>query len=182
MSSEKVAVNAVIDFDDDNEAVAGKVTCSSGVIFETKAVSLGLLQDINKIYNKRKPKVPVYVNRQKGRQEENPDDPDYIADKQAWQNELLFAQMDALLLKGTRVVFLPEAILPHTDDEWLEEYDILGVDIDRRERGRYLAWVKYIAAPAPNDIKLLTENIGKKTGVSEEEVAQAVDRFRSESA
>lgn len=158
-----------------------EVECSSGVVFRIQPVALGLLQDIQKYYNERIPKPPVVFLEHKGRAEENIDDPDYQEEKQRNAQELLFAQMDALLLKGTTPTQIPDGMPTYKDDSWVDEHEVIaGITIDKRDRGRYLAWVKYVAAPLPTDVQRITEAVAAATGVSEQEVSEAMARFRGE--
>ena len=57
----------------------------------------------------------------------------------------------------------------------MEALDLPMID---NSRVRYLAWVKGMAAPLDADVTLLMEEIGRLTGVTEADVADAVDRFR----
>ena len=174
----RIAVEAIEEREQKAHKDESIVTTSVGVVFKTKPVALGLLQDIQKKYNKLKPKPPVYFIESKGRAEPNPDDIGFQEAKSEWEVAFIMAQMDALLLLGTELLNVPKGVPIQTEDSWMDICEILDIEIPKSPKGRYLLWVKYVAAPATTDIQALSLAIGKKTGVSDAEVETAMDRFQ----
>lgn len=127
------------------------------------------------------PKVPVVFMDDKGREEENPQDPDYILAKQQVANERGFLYISAMLTLGTEIDILPPGMEPPESDEWLEIVESLGIDVPaNNKRLRYCAWLKYIAVP-DSDFNKLMDAVLKYSGlVTEEAVADAQDAFRGE--
>jgi hypothetical protein len=165
------------------------VTMSTGIKFKVKPVSRQALAGISERYSRKKPPVPVTFIESKGREEENPDHPEYLDALYLWNMSLSMAVNNYLLLRGADVV--PDSIpdnAPHFDsDEWKEEVEIIGGD-PNNGRACYLEWIKVIAAPKNNyvedgvehrgDIAKLLYAIGRMSGTAQEDVDEAINNFR----
>jgi len=151
------------------------VTLSTGVQLRVKPMPKHFVFQVTERY--KKPKVPVYMT-DKGREEENPSDPDYIEAMQMHLAEISNASTDVAILRGTEVVHIPDDVMGPDSEDFKMELEVLKFGMVDNARARYLAWVKAIAAPADADIENLFEEIGRLTGVTEADVAEAADRFQ----
>ncbi len=154
----------------------GTVRMSSGVVFAVRPIPAHFIYEVTKRFER--PKVPVYFNKDKGRDEENPNDPNYLEELERHRADVSNASTDVALLRGTDMVEKPDKLPGPDDQEWIAEMQVLGHPMVDNPRARYLAWVKAIAAPTGDDILKLIGELGRLTGVSEEDTDEAVERFR----
>ena len=167
----------VIEASDNGHNEPGIVVLSTGVKLKIKTVPQLLLADIVKSFER--PKPPVVFIEGKGRTEENPDDPDYQERLANYNNNVGMGINDAFILKGTSLLHCPKEVEPPESDGWIEESILLGIRINSDStKARYLSWIKHIAAPNDSDIKLIVTEVGRQSGVSEQDVSEAVQRFR----
>jgi hypothetical protein len=125
------------------------------------------------------PKVPRYHNPDTDRDEDNPNDPAYIDAFNEYQAGLSMAIIDAMVLMGTEVVTVPRGTERPEDELWTRKLKMLGVSITDDPLSRYLAWVKYYAAEDQSDIQMIMNAVGRMSGVSEEDVNDAISQFRN---
>lgn len=158
----------------------GVVLLSTGVRLRAKEVPKMLLTDIVAELEKERPELPqVYIEVRK-RWEPNPNDPDYVERVKAFQAKLAAAINNAFILRGTEIASVPEGFPGPNDQEFILELEAMGRP-SGTPRIRYLAWVKYEAAPRDADITNLLLEIGRASSVSESDVRAAVDRFQRSS-
>ena len=158
-----------------NEVEEGLIVLSTGVVLRARTMPQGLLGDL--LARFPDPTPPVMFIAEKGREEENPHDPTYLARVKEKQVRLAKAMSDAAILTGTEVVEVPEGVRGPDDADWLEEVRALGYEVGGA-RARYLAWVKFCAAVTTDDFNLIWEAVGRQSGVTERDVATAARRFR----
>jgi hypothetical protein len=125
-----------------------------------------------------RPKPPM-VDLGKGRDEENPGDPDYADALERFLADTANAATDVALLRGTEIEHIPEDVPGPDSKAFREEMELLGLPMLDSSRARYLYWVKSVAAPTSEDINGLLGELGRLTGVAESDVEDAVARFRS---
>ncbi len=154
----------------------GTVRMSSGVVFAVRPFPKQHIYEVSKRF--KEPRVPLVFNEQKGRDEENPNDPEYAEAVERYLIEMSNATTDAALLRGTKVLEKPGDVMGPDDPEWIEEMEYLGYPMVENSRARYLAWLKAVAAPTDVDIDKLLGELGRLTGVAEDDVTEAVERFR----
>lgn len=152
------------------------VTLSTGVVLKVKPFPRLFIFAVTARI--KKPKVPVVFIESKGREEENPDDPDYQEELKDWIVDVANAGNDVAFVRGSEIESIPEGIPGPNDEEWINEMEVFGLPMIENPVARYLAWIKAIAAPLDSDITLLLGEIGRLTGVSEEDVEDAVEQFR----
>ena len=153
-----------------------QILLSSGVILNLTSVPKTFIYEATRAF--KRPKVPVYLNEAKGREEENPGDPDYLEALEMYAADAANAATDVALLRGTSIQEIPDDVIGPDSEEWIQEMEVLGLPMRDNPRARYMTWIKAIAAPLDNDINDLLEEVGRLTGVSESDVADAVERFR----
>lgn len=167
-----------------------EVEVSTGVIFGVKEVPQYIMTDIRREF--KEPDVPTWYNKDTGRKEPNPDDPEYKRRYNDYIIGMSMAVIDVMILMGTYVVSIPKNIPAPDSDAWKSE---LAAILRARGWGReeiaelsseerYVFWVKYRGAPSgevageDTDINKLTLAIGRLSGVAEEDVRDATENFR----
>ena len=160
--------------------VISEVELSTGVILAVKPVPLFLLRKA--ISQLTPPRIPRVFLEDKGREEENPDDPEYKDALVQFEQKSFDVAANVLLLLGTELKHCPEPIQPLESEEWSRPLEALEIvspsELDSPPR-RYLAWLSYYVLSDPEDIARVVELVAKRSGVLESEVDTAVDSFRS---
>ena len=166
------------------------VVMSNGVIFSVKKVPQIAYADLRD--SLPEPSPPIFYNKEYDREEPNPNDPRYLSEHANWEVKMSTGVVNLTLLFGSDVVAIPEEIPDPESDEFKEELEFIlsTMGWDKREirtmskKQRYLFWVKYKGAPKEGrgedggDLGKLIQAIGNVSGVTEEDVQTAVDKFR----
>ncbi len=156
-----------------------EITVSTGVKFNVKKAPAMAFRAVVKAWDARAPKVPTLFIEDKGRREENPNDPDYLKAVEKFQEDKGIALFDAAILLCTEVRFVPENIETYEGGEWLENLKLIGISPGNEKRDKYLAWVKYYAATNEDDMMLLNKSIARSNWVSEGDIPAAIAGFKS---
>lgn len=156
------------------------VTLSTGVVLEGLRVSPWLLAEQQS--KLKEPKVPKVFIEAKGREEENPNDPTYLAEVEEYYAKQREAGINAALWMGTRLATVPDGMSRPEANEWVEQVEALGIEVPKVKPGRYVAWLKYIAAVSREDMAQITRLGYLAMGTTEEAVAVAMESFRSDEA
>jgi len=161
--------------------VESEITVSTGVVFKVKKAPSLAFQTIVSNLKQNEPKVPIWENPDKGRKEENPNDPDYIKAITEYNNKTNLALLDAAIVLCTEIKSIPEGFEKPEDQTWFEDLVIIGITIEQlgAKKKRYLAWVKYHAAPMDEDIVLINKEIARLNGVSEGDVTAVMAAYKS---
>lgn len=174
-ASEFQAINEL-----ENESVdklADEFTSKNGIIFKIKKVPNMLIADANRkiVF----PRVPTVFIEDKGREEENPNDPDYMRDLREAQTRQGMMGVNTYISFGTEVKHIPEGMVDYLSQEWSEDIEeITGLEIPKKGKGRYCAWVKYYALD-DEDMTDLNIQIARFSGsIPERDVTDAEDSFR----
>lgn len=162
-----------------NGASSNIFTASTGVQFKTKAVNRQSLGGITDRYLKQKPKPPVVFIESKGREEPNYDNPDYIENMQSWQISMTMALSNFIFLRGVELIesSIPDGMVHFDSDDWRDEMELIS-DKSDNSRACYLEWIKAVACNEEDTNKLMSI-IGRKSGISQEDVDGAAAQFRS---
>lgn len=148
------------------------ITLSTGVVLRGKQVPTLILVKLMAAFPR--PKVPTWINPNMGREMENPDDPDYLERIRAWKVESSNVTLNALVLLGTELVKVPKKMNGPDDNDWIDEYKLLGLPMYPENKSwRYLTWITFRAAPALDDLNLLKEVVGRLSGIPENKVEAA---------
>lgn len=153
-------------------------TSSTGVKVRLKRVSALIISDAaQKLKAPRPPKV--FID-DKGREEENPNDPEYIEEMDRYAYNKGYLAVTVYLTLGVEVLHRPDEIPAPESTEWSDEIStITGMEIPATGRARYLAWLKYIAF-TETDVATVTTRIMRLNGVIEEaDVVEALESFRN---
>jgi hypothetical protein len=148
------------------------IRLSTGVVLRGKQANPLTLVKVMAAFPR--PRPPTWRDPKMGREMENPDDPEYIERVKAWQMESSNAVLNALILLGTELDSKPKKVPGPDSDEWLEEYELLGVPMNPANKSwRYLTWVTFKAAGTKEDLNKIQEVVGRLSGVPEKAVAAA---------
>ena len=155
------------------------VRFSTGVELKIKEeMNPSVLIDILADLEKERPEAPVVYIEDLDREEINLDDPEYTKRLNRWETASSGRIADALVLIGTETHFIPEKLEKPEGNEWIGMLEVLGFKLNRRSKAaRYLAWVKHVAIQTVGDWELLTEQVGRRAGVSQADVKLAQDSF-----
>ena len=177
MSKKKSEVSpAVLEAKKQKEAGDDDVTVlDSGVRVRVKQVPPGLLQDI--LSHLDEPVPPMWYDEDKGREEPNPNHPEYIKAVKEYQEAQSSATIDAIALFGLELVDgLPE------DRSWVNklkimsrrnDFDLSQYDLEDEVDLTFL-YTRFIALAGSDYIKL-----GQTlSGITEEDVEAAQDMFQ----
>lgn len=170
-------VAAVMALEEEDDRPLDEVSFSSGLRLRLKPVSKHFIYGVTKEIPP--PAVPLVHLEGKTRPIENPDDPDYQEALEKWISDSANAATDIAMLRGTEILELPEGMIGPESTEWLEEMEVLGLPMRDNSRARYLYWLKAIALPDELELLKLMEALGRLIGVAEDDVTDAVERFRS---
>lgn len=159
------------------------VTLSTGIRARLKAVSTHLIDDATRRI--KYPKVPLVLDEDKGREIENPFDPDYLAEREEADRKKGMAAMDIMTMFG---VELADGVPP--TDEWLPklvfmakqgiiDFDVKDYDLTNPMEVEYLFKRNFAVSAA--DISRIGELSGVG-GVNAEETRRAEESFRGDGA
>lgn len=167
------------------------VEMSNGVIFTVKKVPQIAFADLRD--SLPEPSPPIFYNKDYDREEPNLNDPRYISEHANWEVKMSTGVVNLTLMFGSEISHIPDNVPTPESEEFKEELELtLSVmGWDKRDirsmskKQRYLFWVKYKGAPREGsgekdtgDLGKLIGAIGSMSGVPEEDVATAVEKFR----
>lgn len=149
---------------------------TTGVIGRIVPVGASLIDDV--VASIADPKVPMFFNEDKQREEENPTDPAYLEALTTTQRKRAIAAMETLLLFGLELQELPP------DEQWLPKLRFMakrghisldGYDLEDPLE-KELLYKKYVAVGTADLIK-----IGQHAGLNSRDVEEAARSFKSQS-
>jgi hypothetical protein len=154
----------------------GARVLSTGVRAYLKSVPQSVIQDALALLPE--PKVPMWHNPEKDRDEPNPVDPDYLADMEAYRSEQFRVTFDVFAMFGVELVdSLPES------GDWLKQLrlmerlgrlDLSKFDLEDSVDQEFL-YKRYIALGNADYVL-----VGALSGISPQEVRRAADSFRGD--
>lgn len=158
-----------------------QIRLSNGVVLRLKPIPPFVLE--RALAAIPEPKPPLWTNPEKGREEENPLDPDYLEARDRHAAARIMAISNVAMAVGTEIDSLPEGFPPPESAEWAEDLSAVGIEVpERPAKARYVAWLRYKALERPEDISTITGLPLLLGGISEEEVGQAMAGFRRDEA
>ncbi len=166
---------------EESEVVGREIELVNGIRIKLKHVPAALIRRVST--RLEKPKVPKSDWQNKGRVEENPGDPDYLDAMEQYNYEVGEAATNVILSLGIEVVHVPEGVDKIEDEGWVEILDYFKVDADLDSKiGRKLAWLQYYAITSEAEWLKVLGKVSSLIGMTEGEVADAVETFRSRKA
>ena len=116
----------------------------------------------------------------KGRVEDNPGDPEYVAAMEEYGQLAFDAGANVMLALGTEVLHVPDGLEPPESDGWVEQLTAAGFEVDLSTApARRLSWLSFYAITSETDVVKIVLGVTQLTGTAESEVAAAVESFRS---
>ncbi len=156
------------------------VTLSNGIVLRAKRVPNLIFMEVTGKFVA--PKVPHVMNADIGREEDNPNDPGYIAEYNKFQADLSLAIIDTMVVMGTELVSVPQGVMRPEQAGWDRRLKAIHIDVPSQSEddlSRYMMWVKYYACGDEEDLGEVVKQVGRLSGVSQEDVDDALDQFRS---
>jgi len=155
-----------------------QVTLTNGIIIQTKPISQDAIRRI--IDRVDKPTIPVVFIDSRDREEENPNDPDYLDALEKYHSDILNKVYDAMFILGTSCAYVPEDYYKPESEEWVQFLGVAGIEINNENKfTRYRDWLKLYACSSQFDYFQLTSVLYRRVGVMEKEVIDAIGFFRS---
>lgn len=151
----------------------------SGVKLRFHKFSPLLLNQIAQTIGENEPKPPMVFDENKEREEENPNDPDYVAAKTRWAAATSVRLLRALVSAGTNLESKPDDMMAADSDDFETFMELVEIPISGSAQGRYTQWVMYVALTSPEDMNNLNIELMRLAGAREEDVAEAQALFRS---
>jgi hypothetical protein len=156
---------------------------SNGIVLLLKPVPPLLVQAVTQEY--QPPSPPKVFIEEKGREEENPNDPEYLRNIERLANEQELAVGNLILGVGTSVKSVPDGYFMPNDDNWIAQVEfaskLSGTDLKIEKEDtvkRYLCWLRYYAMETGSDVALCTGITIQLAGIQESEIEEVVDSFR----
>lgn len=185
--NEEVAIQAAESAIAADQGPKDRFELSNGVVIKLKPVPILLLQQASQ--SVPRPKVPIVMNPNKDREEENPNHPDYLEAIRQYQADSERAILNTLLLLGTSVESVPDGFSGPDDSEWIERLEMLdeinpaaaqrlAPPANASKGRRYIAWLERHAMVTLDDFVKLGVTVGRLSGVREEDLLGAIDSFR----
>lgn len=160
----------------------GIITLSSGVRIDTKPVPPWAIREA--LINLKEPEPPLVLIEEKGREEPNFSDPDYLSALSDFRSQQGMISIDLAIAMGTVVVEVPDGIPILESDEWIDSLIDLAVISDERAKKirfnktqRKLAWFKFIVMGSDDDIPRIMSGNVLKMMVKERDVESAMRSF-----
>lgn len=161
----------------DAERRFGEFVCKNGVVLRLQKIKRVLIRDAASAVPV--PRVPTVWMPEKEREEENPNDPAYVAALRTYNSKVGDAGTAIYLMFGTKVHFIPQGIAA-PDTNWDDEFSEAAINIPQTPRAKYAAWLKYVVLEDEEELMNLTLDVMAFSGmVSEVDVAKASADFRS---
>lgn len=156
-------------------------TASNGLRLKLKRVPQLLVLDATK--HLRRPRIPMVMDPAKGREMENPNDPDYLDEVRRFVTTQSITALNIYLTLGVTVLTpLPEGVAPLESDEWSDMIHVVYPELEIPPSGpmRKLIWLKYHAVPDEDLNRVLSAIALLGGAVREEDVQRAQETFRGD--
>lgn len=157
---------------------------SNGIVLKIKSVPPFLVQAVQNEF--KTPTPPKVMIEEKGREEENPNDPEYLRQLIELEEQQQLAINDLFLAWGTEIISVPDGYFKPEQDEWIAMVEFAqnitgkNIHIERDNQiKRYLHWLRFYALETGADIALATRLPMELAGIREGEVEEVMESFRS---
>lgn len=156
----------------------GTLKLSTGVILRIHGFARSIMWEIQSGFDV--PRPPVVFLKEKGREEENPEHPAYLAAMEKYTLDVAKALTDTAFILGTEIESVPDELQRPEDLAWQKLLRKHKVKIGDEPDDVYLAWLRHVAAPDEKDIIAIREAVSQHIGVAESDVQSVVSWFRRE--
>ncbi len=160
-----------------DEEAEDRIALSTGVVLDLLQPSPVLVDNLMRSFSAGEPRVPKVWIKDKERDEENPNDPDYLSAMEAWYAESGMRSIKALLPTGSRIRSKPDDMPGPEDPDFADLMDTMGQELGKSRYSRYTQWV-LLFATNPQDLALLGVKLLRRAGVREEDVREAQALFQ----
>lgn len=179
-ASLEATARAIMAFQEDG--MPREFTLSTGVVLKLRPIPPFVLQDAMRQIVQ--PQPPMWLNPDKGREEANPADPDYLAAMDRYSELRIETMTNVAMALGTDLESCPDGMPRPEEDGWIEELEVATdgrVTAPRAPaKARYVAWLRYRAMEKAEDIAILAALPLLLAGISEGEVADSMAGFRGD--
>lgn len=158
----------------------------NGIVLEIKTVPPLLLNAVAAEFPD--PEPPTIFIEELGRNEPNPNHPDYEKALAANAEARDLAVNNVVLAAGTKVKEIPEGMYGPEDEGWVEGVNFAnkmsGIDVkveplDGDKSIRYLQWLRFYAMETSMDIALAQSLSFQLAGIREGEIDEVFESFRN---
>lgn len=158
---------------------ANEVLLSNGILMRVMPTSQEVMRRM--ISQRERPKPPVQMIEELGREEENEDDPAYQDALEQYDQLLMDDTYRVLMFLGTEVVSVPPGWYMPEDPRWIHRLAAGGIKVnEENEATRYVDWIQlYAIRTAYDNSKLLGALMERVGALRDSEVMRAVERFQS---
>ncbi len=160
-----------------NDDTQDTMKLSTGVVLKLRNPSPIVMATAIEQVADKEPKPPTVFIEAKGREEENPSDPDYLQARQAWLATTGLRALRALIPTGSALMSKPEDVVGPEDEDYPDLMASMGIEPGTGRYTRYVQWILHVACSGRDDIGLLSTTLMRRAGVREEDVAEAQALF-----
>lgn len=153
---------------------------STGVVLRLRTPAAMVVESSFRAVKKHEPKPPRMYIEAKGREEENPSDPDYLAALRQWKYDVGMRGLRALIPSGTTLESVPEGLPGPEDEDYIDLMASMTIDPGAGRFTRYVQWVLHVACAGLDDVDDLSKALQRRIGVTEEDVAKAQAMFQGD--
>ena len=157
------------------------ITLSNGVVVKPKPLPDLVIQQLYRETSRPKPPMVEVEDVPGGKKwmEENPNDPGHLERLEEYTLHISNSMTNLTLLRGFDIVKLPPEVLPMKKDKtWEMELELLGLAPANNPVAKELAWRRYRVVSSSGDLDKILEASQRLSGVSEEDIEAAEERFR----
>ncbi|KKM25078.1 hypothetical protein LCGC14_1598620 [marine sediment metagenome] len=149
---------------------------STGVKLQLHHPSSMLVKEATQALMKEEPRAPKVFIQEKEREEENPNDPTFIAEHNLWLAEVGIRALRALIPTGTSLLSKPDDVVGPEDEDFTDLMESMGQQPGTGKYSRYVQWVISVACGAA-DLEILSVRLMRLAGVPEEDVSSVLEGF-----
>ncbi len=153
---------------------------AQGVRVRLRKMSPVLLAQVATNVGEGEPKVPTHYNEDKEREEDNPLDPDYVADHDRWAAGRGIRLMRALVAGATSLECCPDDVMGRDSEEFADFMELMEIPLSPSAQGRYAQWVMYVGIQDQEQMADFSATMMRMAGAREEDVAEAQALFRGD--
>lgn len=157
---------------------ANEVLLSNGILMRVMPTSQEVMRRM--ISQRERPKPPVQMIEELGREEENEDDPAYQDALEQYDQLLMDDTYRVLMFLGTEVVSVPPGWYMPEDPRWIHRLAAGGIKVnEENEATRYVDWIQlYAIRTVYDNSKLIGALMARVGALKESEVMAAIERFQ----
>ena len=162
------------------EEIPTEITLENGAVLAIRKPAAMLLSNVMLQLQKTDPvpEPPMVFIEDKGREEENPNDPKYKAAMMTWNANSVVRMFNALSVASLSIKDLNDTYDPE-GDEFADFLEAVMIDRAPGKAGRFIQWLNSYAL-VKAEARQLTTWMMRLAGVGEEDVAEATKFLESD--